>query len=251
LIISSKAGYDMWPGPYGEWGSRKHLLASLDQSLHRMGLDYVDVFYSHRFDPNTPLDETLGAIESAIRAGKALYAGISSYPSDATQQAIQISADRNWNRILIHQPNYSMLNRWIERRLMSVCHDAGIGLIAFCPLYQGLLTDKYLDRVPTGSRHEVAPHLLRDSELQPDVLESIRKLNELARGRGQSLAQLAIAWILRDPRITSVLCGASRVDQIVENCQAVHHADFSSDELRQIDDVLASIRLPASHWSTD
>lgn len=251
LIISSKAGYIMWPGPYGEWGSRKHLLASLDQSLRRLDLDYVDIFYSHRFDPNTPLDETLGALDTAVRSGKALYAGISSYPTDATREAIGITRDKSLHPILIHQPNYSLLNRWIERRLMPLCDDAGIGIIAFCPLYQGLLTEKYLDGIPSTSRHSLSPQLLRDVDVQPSILAGVRQLHALARRRGQSLAQFAIAWILRDPRVTSVLCGASGVDQIVENCHAVNHPQFSPEELREIDGVLASIHMPPSLWATD
>ena len=251
IVISSKAGYIMWPGPHGEWGSRKHLMASLDQSLRRLGVDYVDVFYSHRFDPDTPLEETLGALDSAVRAGKALYVGISSYPSDQTQAAIDVCRDNKLQSLLIHQPNYSMLNRWIEERLLDVCDDAGMGVIAFCPLYQGLLTDKYLSGVPTQSRHVAAPHFLRELDLQPAILDSIRKLNDLARERSQSLAQMSIAWILRDPRITSVLCGASGVDQIVENCHAVNHARFNDDELLRISDILVQIKMPDSLWARD
>ncbi len=251
VVISSKAGYIMWPGPYGEWGSRKHLLASLDQSLRRIGVDYVDIFYSHRFDPDTPLEETLGALDSAVRAGKALYTGISSYPSEQTREAIRICEDNRWNRIQIHQPNYSLLNRWIESHLISCCAEEGVGIIAFCPLYQGLLTDKYLNGVPPGSRHSAVPHLLRDQDLQKPVLEGVRKLHELARRRGQSLAQMSIAWILRDPHITSVLCGASGIDQIVENCHAVNHARFSAEELQEIDAILAPIKMPHSLWAAD
>ena len=251
VIISSKAGYIMWPGPYGEWGSRKHVLASLDQSLRRIGVDYFDIFYSHRFDPNTPLDETLGALDSVVRAGKALYAGISSYSTEQTRDAIRICHDNHLSRISIHQPNYSLLNRWIESRLIPCCGEEGVGIIAFCPLYQGLLTDKYLDGVPAGSRHSAVPNLLRDQDLQKPILEGVRKLHELARRRGQSLAQMSIAWILRDPRITSVLCGASGVDQIVENCHAVNHARFSTDELHEIDAILAPIKMPQSLWATD
>lgn len=251
IVISSKAGYIMWPGPYGEWGSRKYLLASLDQSLRRLGVDYVDIFYSHRFDPDTPLEETLAALDSAVRAGKALYVGISSYPTPQTREAIRICSENRWSRILIHQPNYSLLNRWIESRLLPCCDEAGVGIIAFCPLYQGLLTDKYLNGVPSESRHSAAPHFLRDQDMQPKILEAIRKLNEIARRRGQSLAQMSIAWILRDSRITSVLCGASSVDQIVENCHAANHAGFSTAELHEIDATLASIQMPPSLWATD
>lgn len=251
LIVSSKAGYLMWPGPYGEWGSRKHLLASLDQSLRRLQIEYVDIFYSHRWDAQTSFDETMGALESAVQSGKALYAGISSYPSPQTLEAIETSRRNSWTRPIIHQPNYSLLNRWIEKQLIPICDDAGLGIIAFCPLYQGLLTDKYLNGVPAASRHIAAPHLLRTDDLKPMVLEAIRRLNDLARERGQSLAQMAIAWILRDKRITSVLCGASGVDQIVENCQAVHHAGFSDEELRAIDGILADVHMPQSHWAAD
>lgn len=251
LIISTKAGYLMWPGPYGEWGSRKYMLASLDQSLNRLDLDYVDIFYSHRFDPETPLDETLGALQSAIDAGKALYVGISSYTSEQTQNAIDICAANGWNRILINQPNYSMFNRWIEKSLMNVCRKNGMGVIAFCPLYQGLLTSKYLDEVPAGSRADEAPHFLRPSELTPEVLEAVRELNELANQRGQTLAQMAIAWILRLPHITSVLCGASRPEQIKENCQAIQNKEFSPDELRQIIRIISRVKLPPSLWAND
>jgi L-glyceraldehyde 3-phosphate reductase len=251
LVISSKAGYIMWPGPYGEWGSRKHVLASLDQSLRRLGLDYVDIFYSHRLDPDTPLEETLGALDSAIRSGKVLYAGISSYPTEATLRSVAINAAKNFQSLVIHQPNYSLLNRWVERRLLSVCHEAGLGVIAFCPLYQGLLSDKYLQGIPAASRHIASPHLLRELDLRPDILDSVRKLNGLAQARGQSLAQMAIAWILRDSRITSVLCGASGIDQIVENCQAIHHAQFTNEELSRIDQIVQPVKMPASLWATD
>ncbi len=250
IIISSKAGYLMWPGPYGEWGSRKYLLASLDQSLGRVGVDYFDIFYSHRFDPDTPLDETLGALQTAIESGRALYAGISSYTTVQTQQAIRICDDNGWHRILIHQPNYSIFNRWIEDGLTMECETSGIGMIAFCPLYQGLLTDKYLDEVPDGSRAEKCPEFLRPVELTDDVLSVIRGLNEIAARREQSLAQMAIAWILRLPQITSVLFGASRPEQIENNCLALNHPKFSADELAEIESVLKSVSLPRSLWAT-
>ncbi len=251
LVISSKAGYLMWPGPYGEWGSRKYLLASLDQSLQRIGVDYVDIFYSHRFDPETPLEETLGALQSAVQSGKALYIGISSYSSDQTRAAAAICEQRGWSRILIHQPNYSMLNRWIEKRLLATCRAIGAGMIVFCPLYQGLLTDKYLREIPAGSRADAWPQFLRQEDMTPNTMEVIRSLNELARDRGQSLAQMAIAWILRLPEITSVLCGASRVEQIVENCGALQNRQFSAEELQRIDQLLAQSHLSKSLWETE
>ena len=251
LVISSKAGYIMWPGPYGEWGSRKYMLASLDQSLKRLGLDYVDIFYSHRFDPETPLQETLGALNTAVEQGKALYVGISSYTSEQTQRAVEICQANRWSRILIHQPNYSLFNRWIERSLTGVCKNSGMGMIAFCPLYQGLLTGKYLQEVPTGSRADVAPQFLRETELSPDNLKVIAKLNEIAKSRGQTLAQMAISWILRLPEVTSVLCGASRPEQIVENCKAIQNTEFDTDQLRQIVGLVSSADLPPSLWPRD
>jgi L-glyceraldehyde 3-phosphate reductase len=233
LVISTKAGYDMWPGPYGEWGSRKYLLASLDQSLGRMGLDYVDVFYSHRFDPDTPLEETMGALDSAVRQGKALYAGISSYSPAKTREAARILKELG-TPLLIHQPSYSLLNRWIEPELLDVLDDEGVGCIVFSPLAQGMLSDRYLDGIPEGSRAS------RDATLSPslitdEALEKIRALNEVARSRGQSLAQLAIAWTLRDPRVTSALAGASRVEQLEANVAALERLDFTADELAEID----------------
>ena len=251
LVISSKAGYIMWPGPYGEWGSRKYMLASLDQSLKRLGLEYVDIFYSHRFDPDTPLEETLGALNTAVERGKALYVGISSYTSEQTRQAIEICRINGWSKILIHQPNYSMLNRWIERSLTSVCENTGTGMIAFCPLYQGLLTDKYLHEIPEGSRAHVAPQFLREGELTEDVLKVIAGLNEIAEAREQSLAQMAISWILRLPQITSVLCGASSPEQIVENCKAIQNKEFSPEELRQIVRLISDVELPPSLWDRE
>jgi len=233
LIVSTKAGYDMWPGPYGEWGSRKYLLASLDQSLVRMGLDYVDIFYSHRFDPETPLEETMGALDAAVHQGKALYAGISSYPAEATREAAAILRGLG-TPLLIHQPSYSMLNRWIEDGLLDVLGEEGIGCIVFSPLAQGMLTDKYLDGIPEGSRasrnESLSPDLLTDQ-----TLAKIRALNEIARRRGQSLAQMALAWTLRDPRVTSTLVGASSVDQLEANVAALDRLDFTADELAEID----------------
>jgi len=233
LVISTKAGYDMWAGPYGEWGSRKQLLASLDQSLKRMGLDYVDIFYSHRFDPETPLEETLGALDTAVRQGKALYAGISSYSAKTTEAAAQIMAGLG-TPILIHQPSYSMLNRWIEGGLLDVLDDRGIGCIVFSPLAQGLLSSKYLEGVPEGSRARrrgsLTPEMLAET-----TLAKIRGLHQLAAGRGQSLAQMALAWVLRDPRVTSALIGVSSVAQLEENLAALDRLDFASEELEAID----------------
>jgi L-glyceraldehyde 3-phosphate reductase len=233
LIVSTKAGYDMWPGPYGEWGSRKYLLASLDQSLARMGLDYVDIFYSHRFDPDTPLEETMGALDSAVRAGKAFYVGVSSYSAAKTAEAAAILRELR-TPFVIHQPSYSLLNRWIEPELLDTLGELEIGCIVFSPLAQGMLTDKYLDGIPEGSR------AARDSSLSPDLLtdgalEKIRALNELARGRGQTLAQLAIAWVLRDERVTSALVGASSVEQLEDSVGALDRLELTEDELEEID----------------
>jgi L-glyceraldehyde 3-phosphate reductase len=233
LVISTKAGYDMWPGPYGEWGSRKYLLSSLDQSLRRMGLEYVDVFYSHRFDPDTPLEETMGALATAVRHGKALYAGISSYSAEHTRQAAAIMR-RLGTPLLLHQPSYSMLNRWIEDGLLDALGDEGIGCIVFSPLAQGMLTDKYLHGVPEGSRASrhgpLSPKLLTD-----EALAKIRALNEIAARRGRALAQMALAWALRDPRVTSALVGASSVEQLEMNVAALDKLDFTKDELAEID----------------
>ena len=244
LVISTKAGYDMWPGPYGEWGSRKYLLSSLDQSLRRMGLDYVDIFYSHRFDPDTPLEETIGALDSAVRSGKALYAGISSYSPEKTREAYAI-LERLGTPLLIHQPSYSLLNRWIEEDLLDVLGDEGVGAIVFSPLAQGMLTTKYLDGIPEDSRAAV-----RDGSLSPDLLTEeslnhVRSLNAMAQERGQSLAQMALAWTLRDPRVTSTLVGASSVRQLEENLGALDQLGFTDDELRSIDEhaVEAGINL--------
>jgi L-glyceraldehyde 3-phosphate reductase len=233
LVISSKAGYDMWPGPYGDWGSRKYLLASLDQSLQRMGLDYVDIFYSHRADPETPLEETLGALDTAVRQGKALYVGVSSYSARRTEEAVRILQDLG-TPLLIHQPSYSMLNRWIEEELLDVLGREGIGSIVFSPLAQGMLTDRYLDGIPEDSRaargDSFSTRLLSDENL-----EHVRALNEIAARRGQSLAQMALAWTLRDERVTSALIGASSVAQLEQNLAALERLDFDADELAEID----------------
>jgi L-glyceraldehyde 3-phosphate reductase len=233
LVISTKAGYDMWPGPYGEWGSRKYLLASLDQSLRRMGLDYVDIFYSHRFDPDTPLEETMGALDAAVRQGKALYAGISSYSAEKTREAAAILESLG-TPLLIHQPSYSMLNRWIEDGLLDALGELGVGCIVFSPLAQGMLTDRYLHGIPEGSRATQHSSLSPDL-LSEDALEKIRSLNEIAQRRGQSLAQLALAWALRDPRVTSALIGASSVAQLETNLAALDRLELSPDELAEID----------------
>lgn len=238
LIISTKAGYRMWPGPYGEWGSRKYLLASLDQSLQRMGLDYVDIFYSHRPDAETPLEETMGALDTAVRQGKALYVGISSYNAEQTRQAAAILKGLG-TPCLIHQPSYSMLNRWVEPDLLDVMGTEGIGGIAFCPLAQGLLTSRYLGGIPEDSRAAKPHGFLSRESVTPELLAKLQQLNALAAERGQSLAQLALAWVLRDPRITSALIGASRVAQIDENVQALNNLSFTADELAHIDAVLA------------
>ena len=235
LVISTKAGYDMWPGPYGEWGSRKYLLASLDQSLHRMGLDYVDIFYSHRFDPQTPLGETMGALDTVVRQGKALYAGISSYSAEKTREAAAIMRGLG-TPILIHQPSYSMLNRWIETEgLLEALADEGIGCIGFSPLAQGLLSGRYLKgKIPKGSRASRGDSFTADL-LTDETLERVRALNEIADSRGQTLAQMALAWTLRDPRVTSTLVGASSVAQLEENLAALDKRDFSEQELAAID----------------
>jgi L-glyceraldehyde 3-phosphate reductase len=233
LIISTKAGYDMWPGPYGQWGSRKYLLASLDQSLGRMGLDYVDIFYSHRFDPDTPLEETMGALDTAVRSGRALYAGISSYSPERTAEAIAILR-RLGTPLLIHQPSYSMLNRWIEGGLLDVLGREGVGCIAFSPLAQGVLTGKYLAGVPAGSRASLDGSLSAD-QLSEATLAHVRALADMAAARGQTLAQLALSWALRDPRVTSVLIGASSTAQLEENLAAVRNTSFTAEELAAID----------------
>jgi L-glyceraldehyde 3-phosphate reductase len=233
LIISTKAGYDMWPGPYGDHGSRKYLLASLDQSLQRMGLDYVDIFYSHRFDPDTPVEETMGALATAVQSGKALYAGISSYSTERTRQAASLLRSMGVP-LLIHQPSYSMLNRWVEESLLDTLDDLGVGCIAFSPLAQGMLTDRYLKGIPADSRaaaeKSLAPELLSDA-----AMKHIRALNRIAAKRGQTLAQLALSWLLRDDRVTSVLIGASSVAQLEQNIAAVSAPAFSDADLRAID----------------
>ncbi len=233
LIISTKAGYDMWPGPYGEWGSRKYLLASLDQSLARMGLDYVDIFYSHRFDPDTPLEETMGALDTAVRSGRALYAGISSYSADRTKEAAAILRQLG-TPLLIHQPSYSMLNRWVEGGLLDVLGAEGIGCIAFSPLAQGLLTGRYLNGIPAGSRASRGGSLSTD-QLSAANLTHVRALGDMAASRGQSLAQFALSWVLRDQRMTSALIGASSVAQLEENLAAAGRSAFMADELAAID----------------
>jgi L-glyceraldehyde 3-phosphate reductase len=234
LVISTKAGWDMWPGPYGEWGSRKHLLASLDQSLRRMGVDYVDIFYSHRFDPDTPLEETMGALDTVVRSGKALYVGISSYSGQRTREAAAILRELG-TPLFISQPSYSLLDRWIEGDLLNVLDTLRVGCIGFCPLAQGLLTDKYLDGVPPGSRADRGGGCLTPPMLAEDNLAKIRSLNDIAKRRGQSLAQMALAWTLRDPRITSTLIGVSSVAQLEENLTALDNLYFSTDELTDID----------------
>ncbi|MBV9446888.1 MAG: L-glyceraldehyde 3-phosphate reductase [Streptosporangiaceae bacterium] len=240
LIISTKAGYDMWPGPYGEWGSRKYLLASLDQSLRRMGLEYVDIFYSHRFDPETPLEETMAALDTAVRQGKALYAGISSYSAERTVEACSILRDLG-TRLLIHQPSYSMLNRWIEGSdngspsLLDVLEREGVGCIAFSPLAQGVLTGKYLGGVPAGSRASISGGSLSGNQLSEATLAHVRALASIAERRGQTLAQMALSWALRDPRVTSVLIGASSVAQLEENLAAGGNSTFTREELDAID----------------
>lgn len=239
LIISTKAGYYMWPGPYGEWGSRKYLISSLNQSLKRMGLEYVDIFYSHRPDPDTPLEETMGALDSIVRQGKALYVGISSYSADQTAEASRILKSLG-TPCLIHQPVYSMLNRWIEDGLTDVLDREGIGSIAFCPLAQGLLTSKYLNGIPEDSR-AANPHgaLSRDS-ISPELVAKLTKLNKIAESRGQSLAQMSLAWVLRGGRVTSALIGASNPKQIEENAACLNNMDFDKQTLQSIDDILNS-----------
>ncbi len=251
ILITSKAGYDMWPGPYGEWGSRKYLLASLDQSLKRMKVDYFDFFYSHRFDPETPLDETMGALDTAVRQGKALYTGISSYSAELTREASGICKDNGFVPLTIHQPNYSMLNRWIEGGLTDACHEIGLGIIAFCPLFQGLLTDKYLSGIPENSRASLENSPLRKNEVSEQNIRVIHELNDHAKERGQTLAQMALSWVLRDKRVTSALIGASSASQILENVKSVTQTDFSPDELKKLDRILAKINLPKSLWSTE
>jgi L-glyceraldehyde 3-phosphate reductase len=237
LIISTKAGYSMWDGPYGDWGSRKYLLSSLDQSLKRMKLDYVDIFYSHRPDPETPLAETMGALAQAIKQGKALYAGISNYSADRAKEAANILRELG-TPCLIHQPKYSMFERWVEGGLLDVVEQEGMGLIAFSPLAQGLLTDRYLKGIPEGSRASKAHGFLKQKDITPEKLNKIIKLNDIALSRGQTLAQMAIMWLLRDKRVTSVLIGASSVDQLNNNLEALKNPIFSRDELEKIEEIL-------------
>jgi L-glyceraldehyde 3-phosphate reductase len=238
LIISSKAGYLMWPGPYGEWGSRKYLVASVDQSLRRMGIEYVDIFYSHRPDPDTPLEETMGALDAIVRSGKALYAGISSYTAEQTERAAAILKSLG-TPCLIHQPKYSMFVRWVEGGLLDVLDHEGIGCIAFSPLAQGLLTDRYLAGIPAGSRASKPNGFLKPAEITAQRLAQVRRLNDIAAQRGQRLAQMAVAWVLRDRRMTSALIGASRVSQVEDAVAALANRSFSDAELQQIDRILA------------
>ena len=236
LIISTKAGYLMWPGPYGEWGSRKNLLSSLDQSLKRMGLDYVDIFYSHRPDPETPLEETMMALDTAVRSGRALYAGISNYPAELTKKAVAILKQLG-TPCLIHQPKYSMFERWVEGGLLDVVENEGIGVIAFSPLAQGLLTDRYLDGIPADSRAAKSWGFLKEEQVAPAIAK-VKKLNEIAKEREQSMAQMAIAWLLKDERVTSVLIGASSVAQLKNNIDAKNYLYFTDDELKRIEEIL-------------
>jgi L-glyceraldehyde 3-phosphate reductase len=242
LIISSKAGYRMWPGPYGEWGSRKYLLASLDQSLKRMQIDYVDIFYSHRPDPHTPLDETLGALDSAVKSGKAIYAGISSYSGPRTKDVADMVSSQSFTKPIIHQPVYSMLNRWVEKELIPQTDAAGMGTIAFCPLAQGLLTGKYLKGIPQDSRAKQPDGFLKENQITPELVAKLNKLNGIAQSRGQSLAQLALQWVLRpqgQTGITSALIGASRASQVVENVKALSFGPITAEELTKIEQILA------------
>jgi L-glyceraldehyde 3-phosphate reductase len=236
-VISSKAGYEMWAGPYGEWGSKKYLVSSLDQSLKRLGVEYVDIFYSHRLDPETPLEETVGALDQIVRSGKALYVGISNYPADATRRAAQLLRGLG-TPCLIHQPAYSLLNRWIEPELLSALGEEGVGCIAFSPLAQGLLTDKYLSGIPADSRAGKAHGFLRPAHVTDERLGKIRALDALAKARGQKLAQMAIAWVLRHPEMTSALIGASRVSQVEDAVAALDNAEFSAEELTKIDEIV-------------
>jgi L-glyceraldehyde 3-phosphate reductase len=237
LILSTKAGYDMWPGPYGDGGSRKYMLASLDASLKRMGVEYVDIFYSHRFDPETPLEENMGALDTAVRQGKALYVGISSYPPDQTAEAADILG-RLGTPLLIHQPPYSMFNRWIEHGLLDTFGRLDVGCIVFSPLAQGLLTDRYLDGIPEGSRASQSDTTLDPGYLSEETLDRVRALDRVARGRGQSLAQMALAWTVRDPRVTSTLVGASSLEQLEQNVATIDSLAFTEAELEEIDAIL-------------
>ena len=238
LIISTKAGYGMWPGPYGDGGSRKYLLASLDQSLKRMGLDYVDIFYSHRFDPNTPLEETMGALDSAVKQGKALYVGVSNYNAEQTRRAYEI-LKKMGTPLLINQPCYNMLNRWIEPELVPTLEELGVGSISFSPLAQGQLTDRYLKGIPSDSRAAKPWGFLKEKDITPEKIKLISKLNDIAKGRGQTLAEMALVWTLKRGHLTSVLIGASRPEQIRDNVAALEKREFTDDELAAIDKVLA------------
>ena len=238
MVISTKAGYDMWPGPYGNWGSRKYLMASLDQSLKRLGLDYVDIFYHHRPDPETPIEETMGALSDIVRSGKALYVGLSNYKEEETRKAVKILKE-NGTPCLIHQPRYNMLERWVEDGLLSALDENGVGCICFSPLAQGALTDKYLKGIPAGSRASREGTTVAQRYLSDEQLEKIKQLNQLAEERGQTLAQMAIAWILRRPEVTTVLVGASRVSQLDDSLAALECTGFSEDELKKIDEILA------------
>ena len=242
LILSSKAGWDMWPGPYGNWGSRKYLVASLDQSLARMGVDYVDVFYHHRPDPETPLEETMGALDFIVRSGRALYAGISMYPADLTRLAVEMLRSLG-TPCLIHQPNYSLFDRWIEDGLLDVLSEQGVGCIVFSPLAQGLLTNKYINGIPAGSRIEKRHGFLKKDSLSPELISIVKKLDALAGERGQTLAQMAIAWLLKDERITSVLVGASSAGQLMDNLGSLENVEFSKDELSKIDNILNNEKI--------
>ena len=237
MIISPKAGYDMWPGPYGNWGSRKYLMASLDQSLKRMGLEYVDIFYSHRPDPETPIEETMGALADIVRQGKALYVGISNYDADQTRKALAVLKEHKVP-CLIHQARYSMFDRWTEPDLLPVLKEEGVGMIAFSPLAQGLLTDKYLRGIPENSRAAKSTGHLQTSQVTPEAVEKARKLNEVAARRGQTLAEMALAWLLKDERVTSVLIGASSVAQLMDNLKALDNISFSGEELQEIENIL-------------
>ena len=251
FLVSSKAGYDMWPGPYGRGGSRKHIIASLDQSLKRTGLEYFDIFYSHCFDASVPLEETLGALDTAVNQGKALYVGISSYLTEQTKEVLEICKSNGLVKPVIHQPNYSMLNRWVEGNLLNFCDKNGIGVIAFCPLFQGLLSDKYLDCIPEVSRARIQDSPLRKNEISEQNIRVIEELNNLAEKRGQTLAQMALAWVLRTDQVTSALMGASSVDQINNNVEAVKNLSFSPEEEEQIDKIVAKINLPKSLWASE
>ena len=237
LIITSKAGYDMWPGPYGEWGSRKYLIASCNQSLKRMGLDYVDIFYSHRPDPNTPLEETMMALDQIVRSGQALYAGISSYDPEQSQKAITILKELG-TPCLVHQPSYSMFNRWVEDGLLDVLAQNGVGSVVFSPLFQGLLTNKYLNGIPEGSRASKADSYLQSSDITPEKIAKVKRLNEIAESRGQKMAQLALSWVLRDKRVTSVIIGASKISQIEDAVGILDKMEFTPEELKMIEEIL-------------